>query len=95
MKKLFSALFSTGYITAVSPSSVKRYNKPILRVVHEMTMAIEACRSNRDLNKVAKQIQKQFTGQFSHHVSYGHYLAELSGRIQGKRYELNVNDLYL
>lgn len=59
-----------------------------------MTMAIEACSTNRELNKVVKLIHKQFTVHFHHHVSYAHYLSELSGRIQGKRYELNVNGLY-
>jgi len=59
-----------------------------------MTMAIEACRSNRELNKTVKMVHKQFMVPFQNHVSYAHYLSELTGRIQGKRYELNVNDLY-
>lgn len=94
MKNIFSALFSTGYITAIQPASIKRCNKPILRVVHEMTIAIENCHTNRELNKVVKLVHKQFMIPFRKHVSYPHYLAELSGRIQGKRYELNVNDIY-
>jgi hypothetical protein len=94
MKKLFPALFTTGHIVGLQPANTKRYNKPILRVVHEMTMAIEACRTNRELNKVVKQVQKQFTGRFHNHVSYAHYLSELTGRIQGKRYELNINSLF-
>jgi len=94
MKNIFSALFSTGHITAMQTTNIRRCPKPILRVVHEMTMAIEACHTNRELNKVVKLVRKQFMEQFHHHISYAHYLSELTGRIQGKRYELNVNDLY-
>lgn len=94
MKKLFSSLFSTGRITGMRPANFRRYNKPILKVVHDMTIAIEHCNNNKELNNVVKMIHKEFMLPFVHHVSYAHYLAELSGRIQGKRYELNINDIF-